>query len=686
MTQRHLVDLPMTDSRRSKSELLLRNVLDLPFPSDLQAAPRGDLVAWVSNESGCRNVWVADAGHIEAVAARRLTTYSGDDGRTIGQLRWNRACDAVIYVRGTHLMDGTPPNPASTPVGAESSEIWLAHLDGEPSRRLGAGHSPEVSHATGDVAWIHGTQIWIADELGQRQASRMVVDRGLCSSLAWSPDGTCLAFVSDRGTHSLIGVHDVAQRIVRWIAPGIDRDILPTWSPDGKRLAFVRLAESPAPTWRSRPCGIPWSLWIANAHTGQAKCAWTASEGRGSVFTPFAHGPSLAWTPSGELAFAWEGSGWLHVHSLAPHAEAPIDLTPGAFEVAGIAMQTQAHAIVVAANKDQVDGCRLWRINLESRELTALTSERAVVMAPTVTGSGAVVALQADARTPLHPVRIGLAGTAHALMTSALPRDFPCASLVEPEAVAFEAPDGQVIHAQLFLPRPDGLGLERPSVVHFHGGPVRQMFPAWHHVETYHLQYGLNQVLANRGYVVLSVNYRGGSGRGLDFREARQLGAGGASEYQDVIGAARFLRSRPDIDARRIGVYGMSYGGLLTALALARASDLFAAGVDFSGISNWTPAFADAPLEVRNAASDSSPLGLSDRWRSPVLFIHADDDRVVPFGQTVEMIKTLRERSEAEVECLVLPDEQHDFLRRESWRRAFDATTDFFDRKLGRAD
>ena len=69
-----------------------------------------------------------------------------------------------------------------------------------------------------------------------------------------------------------------------------------------------------------------------------------------------------------------------------------------------------------------------------------------------------------------------------------------------------------------------------------------------------------------------------------------------------------------------------------------------------------------------------------------MLFIHADDDRVVPFGQTVEMIKTLRERSEAEVECLVLPDEQHDFLRRESWRRAFDATTDFFDRKLGRAD
>jgi dipeptidyl aminopeptidase/acylaminoacyl peptidase len=673
----------MTDHRPSTPELLLRNILDLPFPSDLQAAPQGDLVAWVSNESGCRNVWVARAGQARTTQARCLTHYSGDDGYTIGQLRWNRACDAVVYVRGTHLMDGVPPNPASAPAGAASPEILSASLSGGEPRRLGTGHSPAVSSATGDIAWIHAAQVWSADERDQRAASRLIVDRGQCGSLAWSPDGMRLAFVSDRGTHSLIGIHDMATRTVRWIAPGVDRDVLPTWSPDSRRLAFVRLAESPAPTWRSRPLGRPWSLWIADVSTGQAHRAWTASEGRGSVFTPFAFGASLAWTPSGELTFPWEGSGWLHLHALA--AQAPVDLTPGAFEVAGVALHARANAFVVAANKDQVDGCRLWQLDLASRELTALTPRRAIVVAPAVTGSGAVVALQADARTPLQPVRVDPSEGTRALAPAALPRDFPYGSLVEPQAVAFEAPDGQVIHGQLFLPRPDGLGMERPSVVHFHGGPVRQMFPAWHPVETYHLQYGLNQVLASRGYVVLSVNYRGGAGRGLDFREAPQLGAGGASAYQDAIGAARFLRSRADIDARRIGVYGMSYGGLMTALALARASDLFAAGVDCAGISNWTPAFADAPLEVRQAAAESSPLSASAQWRSPVLFIHADDDREVPFSQTVEMIRTLRERSDAQVECLVLPDEQHDFVRRESWRRAFDATADFFDRKLGRA-
>ena len=675
----------MTDRRSSAPELLLRHVLELPFPSDLQASPQGDLAAWVANESGARNVWVAHAGPTGTSTARCLTAYRGDDGVSVGQLRWNGAGDAVVYVRGTHLADGVAPNPASAPEGGTPPEVWCASLAGDAPRRLGIGHSPEVSPSTGDVAWIHATQVWSADHRGQRPARPLIVDRGQCGGLAWSPDGARLAFVSDRGTHSLIGVYDLLERQVRWIAPGVDRDVLPTWSADGRQLAFVRLAENPAPTWRARPSGRPWSLWVAEASTGQARCAWAAAEGRGSVFTPFPSGPSLAWTPSGALAFAWEGSGWLHVHLLEPSAAEPIDLTPGPFEVASFAVNPGADALVLAANKGQVDGCRLWQVSLASGELTALTPEDVLAATPCVTGSGAVVALQADARTPLQPVVVNPSGEARALAPSALPGDFPSASLVVPQPVAFEAPDGQLIHAQLFLPRQDGQGVERPSVVHFHGGPVRQMFAAWHPLETYSLQYGLNQVLANRGYIVLSVNYRGGSGRGLDFREAPQVGPGGASAYQDAIGAARFLRSRPDIDASRIGVYGMSYGGLMAALALARASDLFAAGVDYAGISNWAPAFAGAPAAERQVAAESSPLAMSAKWHSPVLFIHADDDRVVPFSQTVEIVRALRETSDAEVECLVLPDEQHDFVRRESWRRAFDATADFFDRKLGRA-
>jgi len=211
------------------------------------------------------------------------------------------------------------------------------------------------------------------------------------------------------------------------------------------------------------------------------------------------------------------------------------------------------------------------------------------------------------------------------------------------------------------------------------------MFAAWHPMECYHLQYGLNQYLANQGYVVFSVNYRGGSGYGLDFREAHGLGAGGASEHEDALGAVHFLRNLPDVDEKRIGAYGVSYGGLMTALALSRASHLFAAGVDCAGISDWRPAFPQSGAETMQMALSSSPIATAGQWTSPVLFIHADDDREVPFSQTVDMVRTLDLRGGVDVECLVLPDEQHDFQRRESWERVFRATSDFFQRRLGHA-
>ena len=125
-------------------------------------------------------------------------------------------------------------------------------------------------------------------------------------------------------------------------------------------------------------------------------------------------------------------------------------------------------------------------------------------------------------------------------------------------------------------------------MIFFHGGSRRQMLLGWHYMDYYHNAYGMNQYLASLGYVVLAVNYRSGIGYGLNFREAINYGASGASEFNDVLGAGLYLRTRPDVDPKRIGLWGGSYGGYLTALGLARASDLFAAGVDFHGVHDWS--------------------------------------------------------------------------------------------------
>ncbi|MFQ5446772.1 MAG: alpha/beta hydrolase family protein [Saprospiraceae bacterium] len=137
----------------------------------------------------------------------------------------------------------------------------------------------------------------------------------------------------------------------------------------------------------------------------------------------------------------------------------------------------------------------------------------------------------------------------------------------------------------------------------------------------YHNAYSMNQYLASRGYIAMSVNYRSGIGYGLDFREALNYGANGASEFNDVMGAGLYLRSRPDVAPDRIGLWGGSYGGYLTALGLAKASDLFAAGVDLHGVHDWNavirnfvPTYdATKREDVAKRAFESSLTGHIDR-------------------------------------------------------------------------
>ena len=269
------------------------------------------------------------------------------------------------------------------------------------------------------------------------------------------------------------------------------------------------------------------------------------------------------------------------------------------------------------------------------------------------------------------------------LAEQALPKDFPSSKLVVPQQVILQAADGMQIHGQLFLPTEGGPSGRHPAVIFLHGGPVRQMLLGWHYMHYYHHAYGMQQYLASRGYVVLSLNFRSGVGYGRGFREAPQRGSRGAAEYQDLVAAACFLAGRADVDAARIGLWGGSYGGYLTALGLARNSDLFAAGVDLHGVHDWSRRGllgTTEPERVR-VARESSPVAAIESWRSPVLLIHGDDDRNVNFDQTVDLARRLREQK-IEFEQLVFPDEAHDFLVHRHWLEAYRVAANFFDRRL----
>jgi dipeptidyl aminopeptidase/acylaminoacyl peptidase len=333
--------------------------------------------------------------------------------------------------------------------------------------------------------------------------------------------------------------------------------------------------------------------------------------------------------------------------------------------------------MVFSSNQGDPERRHLWKVSITGGPAEALTWDTGIEVWPTPTSDPGVLAyLRSDARTPLQ-VAIRIGSDTRYPEPRAIPADFPLKSLVEPQPVVFPAADGLPINGQLFLPSTPAKG-PAPAVAFFHGGPQRQMLLGWHSMYYYWNAYAMNQYLAACGYVVLSVNYRGGTGYGLNFREALRDGPAGASEVNDIQGAGAWLRSRADVDPARIGVWGGSYGGYLTAMALARFPDLFNGGVDFHGVHDWARELGIPPTEPDyKTAFESSPMADLSGWRSRVLLIQGDDDRNVQFNQTVMLADALRRRH-VPVELLVIPDEVHDFLLYRSWLAAYKATARFF--------
>jgi dipeptidyl aminopeptidase/acylaminoacyl peptidase len=292
------------------------------------------------------------------------------------------------------------------------------------------------------------------------------------------------------------------------------------------------------------------------------------------------------------------------------------------------------------------------------------------------------------ASTPSVPPRVAIGDSnAHnpELLTQADP-NFPSASLIAPRDVTFKARDGLLIHGQLFVPS-DGKPTH-PGIVFVHGGPPRQMLLGWSYMDYYTHSYAMNQFLASRGYVVLSVNYRLGIGYGRDFQHPASAGATGNSEYQDVVAGAHFLQSLPEVDRARIGIWGGSYGGLLTAQALARDSNLFKAGVDLHGVHDWSIGRTPPQRyeqedfnQLFGLAFASSPMAAIKGWRSPVLLVQGDDDRNVKFEQTVDLARRL-EAQGTPFEEVIIPNEVHGFLRYDTWLRVDSAAIRFLDTHL----
>jgi dipeptidyl aminopeptidase/acylaminoacyl peptidase len=739
------------------------------YPLELVAARRADRIAWIANDKGLRNVYTAAPPDFKAV---RITPFMADNGVDTTQLSISDDGTVVTFTRGHGTnRDGWVASPEADPNGVERA-IWAARTAGGAAWRLAEGQNGVLSPDGRSVAYAKDGQIFRVPV--PSSAPRVSdIDKGLKpyiriwgtnSGPTWSPDGRKLAFVSTRSDHSFIAVYDLASRKVTYLSPSTDRDTSPAWSRDGKRIAYLRrpglpfaqqsqpgvggLGNPPGPALNApntgrggggggrggrgggaqaqpatpgatppapRPGlttaafsgGYNLSFWVADVATGDAQEFWHNAP-EDTVFNGI---NQISWRGD-HVVFQLEPEEWTRYYAVPvpaftstlhntgpttrtdvfgpvsspPTVTTPISLTPQEGQIESAGFSADGKYLYYGSNATDIERRHLWKVPVAGGAPVQVTRGEGIEHDPVVLPSGKhIAALTADWRRPQSVAIFPAADqplepSAQKVIYPVLTTAFPVDAHVQPQNVLIKSPDGLEIHNQLFLPKDLRPGEKRPAIVFVHGGPVRQMLLGYHYMEVYHLFYGVNQWLASQGYVVLSVNYRGGVGYGKSFRTAPNTNSRGNAEYQDVLAAGKYLQTRADVDPKRVGIWGLSYGGLLTAQALARNSDIFAAGVDLAGVHLY-----GNNLEPENLAYKSSAISEIASWKSPVFLIHGDDDRNVNFAQTVGLVSLLRAH-DVSFELMVLPDDTHETLLYKRWLPLWERMEVFLNKHLKKED
>lgn len=665
--------------------------LDNPMVITQATATHSEAVVWVERRAGIESLWWSrDAGSNH----RQLNTTGADDGDRFKNLRLSADGNWLLYERGPGgWPSGIAPNPAAL-VSPLQNTLYLRSLKASgPAVALGSDISraaflPDSSR----LSFVKAGALHVV-KLSTRKIQQQIESStplfrdatGRLSEYVWSPDGSQLALISARRVTAYVGVYTVGADRLRWIGADINRDSGVAWSPDGTHLAFLR--EPGANRYRPGQVmtGWPFEIWVAEVATGAAQRLHQSGAADGSYQ---GNGP-LQWLDNSQVLFLSDADGYSHVYSASRVDQTVRQLTQGTCDVQFLQSRPDLGKAVLTHNCDDVHLRQVSVLTSPESSPVTISGNDELAINPAISGTqGRVVYRQTRYNHAASLVSQSGAGDEQILSRSAVNQHYSA-----PQQISFTAPDGLEITGTLFAPADDGVAPSGVGIVYVHGGPFRQMMPAVHPRRYYAHAYAINQYLASRGHHVLSINYRTGRGFGRDFRYVPEYGPHGAAELQDVIAAGHYLAELKTVSSAQLGIYGGSFGGYLTALALGRHPDLFAAGVAWHGIYDWTywqknPAPGEmgftpwgVPLADPDVVWQSSPLAHTESWRSPVLLVSGDDDRNVLFDETVTLAQALRKDGVA-TETMVLPNEIHGFLRYNSWLRVAQRTAAFLERHL----
>jgi dipeptidyl aminopeptidase/acylaminoacyl peptidase len=391
------------------------------------------------------------------------------------------------------------------------------------------------------------------------------------------------------------------------------------------------------------------------------------------------------------IAYLSERDGWNHLYTLDVSVEAatPTQLTTGKWEIASSELARDGKKFYVTSGEEYPGERHLYTVGIDGGARTKITSmpgSNEAEISPDESTLGIVHSY--SNRPPEVYVMANVAGATAKQITTSPSETWRSFKWIDPRVVTFKARDGADVYARLFTPEMIGARRDasRPGVVFVHGaGYLQNAHKYW---STYFREYMFHNLLAAKGYVVLDVDYRASAGYGRDWRTAIYRHMGG-KDLEDIVDGAKYLTSAEKVDPRRIGVYGGSYGGFITLMAMFTTPDVFAAGAALRPVTDWahynhtyTSNILNVPQKDAEAYRRSSPIYFAEGLKGALLIAHGMVDTNVHFQDSVRLAQRLIELRKENWELAAYPVENHGFTEETSWADEYKRILKLFEANL----
>ncbi len=680
------------------SKLTIEQLIDIKHPSNPVWSPDGKHVVFTWDRAGVANLYVANAdGHGQPVA---ITSFP--EGQVEGAF-WNEDGDTVYFPHDDDLWQvpvsgGTPKPVWSKPdrgrdIVPSPDGKRVAFVRNSPTEAEGAQHGSDLIIR------------WLSDGTESTVVHNDVSIRGTI----WSPDGTSIAYTGGSKIiyHYESPSYSGAKLIYR-ISEYVRGQMYALKLAGGKPVPIGTPGEYGGLAWVDATHLVfdgesedfkKYFIYIADAATGSTRAIHEIDEEKFWSIPDWGEAGAQPWpSPNGKwIAFLSDQDGWDHIYVMPASGGDAVQITKGHFEAWRPAWSHDSTRIAFDANVEDHPGDRvigIARIGDDPARATIayITTSPGTNIEPRWSeGDARLVYQHTDTRNSADLFTIGTnPGAQPVRLTDSMPAGIDRSKFVEPQFVHYSGPDGQQVPGWLFVPKNLDRTKKHPAIIWIHGDGVNQNYDGWHVQRNYAVYYSFHQYLLQQGYVVFAPDYRGSIGYGRDWRNGVYMDVGG-KDAKDAWMSANYLKTLPYVDIDRIGVWGLSYGGFFTLIAMTDQPKLFRAGVDVAGVvdyvmyysdpyhGDWTASRIGTPEQNPQVYANASPISHIDRLERPLLVLHGTSDVNVPYLESVWLIDEALKKGKGELlSYMMYPGEFHYFTRAHVLLDAWHRVDDFF--------